>query len=137
MQRRLPKFAGSVLVLAALGGIIWASAGDLNPPPGPITSTMKTLSDVEPRVAVQSLTGDATSEYTIGASGSYYLTGNVVGESGKSGIRITADGVTIDLSGHTLEGVDGSTHGIDVPSARDNIVVKNGVVRGRAVTACG
>lgn len=32
------KFTSSVLIAAAVGGIIWVSAGDLNPPAGPVPS---------------------------------------------------------------------------------------------------
>lgn len=45
--------------------------GDLNPPPGPIMPTMKTLVEVEPRTAINSL------PFNVTAPGSYYLTGDL------------------------------------------------------------
>ena len=47
MRNAIPRFAGPVLVAAAVGGIIWVSAGDLDPPPGPVAPTMKTPTEVE------------------------------------------------------------------------------------------
>jgi len=70
--------------------VLWVNAGDLNPPPGPVASTMKTLSEVEPRIAVNSINtpGDADSLFKITQPGSYYLTGNI------TGVAETAQGVT-------------------------------------------
>ncbi len=97
------------LVLFSLGGY----AGKLEPsaPPGP---TMKTLDEVEPRMAVQSLSGDANSQYVISQPGSYYLAGNITGEPNKCGIMIAANNVTVDLMGFGLIGVPGSQDGICV-----------------------
>ena len=74
-----------VMVAATLGGIFWVSAGDLNPPAGPVTPTMKPLDEVEPRTAVNATNtpGDTDSSFRISQSGSYYLTANLTGESGK------------------------------------------------------
>ncbi len=108
------KTAVSVLVLAGLVVFaLTAAGGNLEPsaPPGP---TMKTLADVEPRIAVQSLSGDANSLYVISEPGSYYLTGNIVGEPNKCGIALTANNVTVDLMGFGLIGVPGSLDGICV-----------------------
>ena len=66
-----------VMLAATLGGIVWVSAGDLNPPAGPVTSTMKTLDQVEARIPVQSLSGNLGFQHIISQPGSYYLTGNV------------------------------------------------------------
>jgi len=75
-----------------------ASAGPLNPPAGPITSTHKTLTEVEPRIPISSTTtpGDATSLYRISQPGSYYLTGNITGQAGKHGIYIVGLGNRIE-----------------------------------------
>src|SRR6185436_1945782 len=91
-----------------------AFGGDLNPPAGPVGPTMKPLSEIEPRIAISALTtpGDADSLFRITQPGSYYLTGNVTGVSGKSGIGIASSGVTLDLSGFELLGVAGSANGI-------------------------
>ena len=108
-----------------------ALAGDLNPPLGPVGPTMKPLNEVEPRVAVSAVNtpGDADSVFRISQPGSYYLTGNLAGESGKHGIEIAADNVTLDLMGFHLVGVPGSLSGITSTSAGNNVAIRNGSVR--------
>ncbi len=102
----------TVLSLAALtilfsGGTL--SAGPLTPPAGPVTSTGKTLTEVEPRIAINATNtpGDADSLFKITQPGSYYLTGNITGVANKHGIEIAASGVTIDLNGFDLVGIPG------------------------------
>jgi hypothetical protein len=107
-----------------------AQAGPLNPPAGPITSTGKTLTDVEPRTALSATNtpGDATSVFRITQPGSYYLTGNVLGASGKSGIVIEASNVTLDLNGFSVIGVAGADRGIVTVGVIDNHTIRNGTV---------
>jgi hypothetical protein len=105
------------LSLVALSAGIWlAVAGDLNPPPGPITPTMKTLDEVEPRIAVNSINtpGDADSLYTISVAGSYYLTETLEGVPGKHGIKIDAHPVTLNMNGFALHGTPGSLAAIKI-----------------------
>ena len=106
-----------------------AHAGDLAPPsaPGP---TMKTLDQVEARIPVGPLTtpGNASAVYVISQSGSYYLTENLIGVTGKSGIQITATKVTLDLNGYTLDGHFVGLDGVQMPTWRDNVVVRNGTI---------
>ena len=72
------RFAGPVLVAAAVATVLWVSAGDLDPPPGVI----------QPTDRVQ-LNGQAiTLPYTISAPGSYVLTSDLIGSSGQHGIII-------------------------------------------------
>jgi hypothetical protein len=106
-----------------------AGAGDLNPPPGPISPSMKPLDQIEPRIAINSANtpGTATATFRITQPGSYYLTGNVQGESGKNGIEIDASNVSIDMMGFTLMGVHGSLRGIFSNSS--NITIRNGTVQ--------
>lgn len=108
------------------------SAGPLVPPAGPIAPTHKTLSDVEPRIAINSTNtpGDADSRFQISQPGSYYLTGNIMGGVGRSGIEIVASGVTVDLNGFELVGVAGSLDGIKGETAIQNVSVRNGTIRG-------
>ncbi len=112
---------------AVLCPSVAATAGNLNPPPGPITPTMKTLDQVEPRVLVQSLPGSGTALHEISESGSYYLAGNLTGESGKNGIDVQAPDVTIDLNGFVMTGGAGSLAGIAGSTA--NVTVRNGSLR--------
>jgi len=93
---------------------------------------MKTLTEVEPRIAVSATNtpGDADSLFKITLPGSYYLTGNITGEAGKYGIEIEASGVTLDLKGFDLAGVPDSVAGVSVNvGGLTNIAVVNGSVR--------
>lgn len=83
-----------------------AIAGPLDPPAGPVSATYKTMSEVEPRIAINSVNtpGSSTAVYRITKPGSYYLTDNVDVESSKVGISIEASHVTLDLSGFQVRG---------------------------------
>ena len=124
----------SALALAGVAGGVLTSllaAGPLNPPAGPVTSTYKTLTEVEPRIAINAANtpGAGASIYKITQPGSYYLTANVTGGAGRHGIEIAASGVTLDLMGFDLVGVPGSLDGVTVTVAGVNIAVVNGSVR--------
>jgi parallel beta-helix repeat protein len=105
------------------------SQGPLTPP-GPPAPTMKTLDQVEARLIVNATNapGDSANQFIISAPGSYYLTGNITGVSGKNGITINADDVTLDLNGFALIGVGGSLRGIFVPTTHRNLRIHNGTV---------
>lgn len=121
------RLCAALCVLMLTG---WAAhAGPLDPPAGPIAPTMKTLDEVEARTPVQSLPGSASAIHVINQPGSYYLTGNITGEIGKSGVRITANDVTLDLNGFSLIGVTDSLHGVHMPSFKQNVVIRNGNIR--------
>src|SRR5262245_60152694 len=110
---------GAAAAIGAIAAITLGVSGPLDPPAGPVGPTYKTLAEVEPRVAISAATtpGDADSVFRIGQSGSYYLTGNVTGISGKAGIEIAVGGVTVDLMGFELAGVPGSLDGVRGPGA--------------------
>lgn len=128
-----------IVSVALLGFGAMLIAGPLNPPVGPIASSYKTLGEVEPRIAINATNtpgdpiGDPSpSLFKITQPGSYYLTGNIVGEIGKHGIEIVTSGVTIDLGGFDISGVPGMGYfsGITVTAiGLTNITVKNGSVR--------
>jgi len=100
--------------------------GSLTPPgaPGPL---MKTLSQIEPRTDVLTLSGDSGNQYIITNSGSYYLSANIVGVSSENGIEVLTNNVALDLNGFSLLGVPGSGNGI-VTGAITNLTVRNGIV---------
>ncbi len=106
------------LVTSALAGALISRAGPLDPPAGPVTATYKTLSEIEPRTAINATNtpGDADSVFKITKSGSYYLVGDVAVQPGRKGIEVdqnTAPDVTIDLNGFTMRGAAGSKNGIE------------------------
>lgn len=129
-----PRTVLSALALAAAAGL--AVAGPLNPPAGPVTSTMKTLAEVEPRTPLTyaSAPGDNTTMYRISASGSYYLTQDIWVPPGVSGITIAQVDVTIDLNGFMLSGLTGSHEGITTTVSGSRITIKNGTVTGFGVS---
>lgn len=126
-----------VLTVAACGLCAGATAvaGPLVPPPGPIGPTMKTLTEVEPRIAVNAVNtpGDSGACYIISQPGSYYLTENITCNK-YLGIRIVAADVTLDLNGFRVMGVAGvSEWGITVDDESGgvrNVTVRNGTVTG-------
>lgn len=118
----------SVIVAAAM----LVSAGDLNPPAGPVTPTMKGLDWVEPRtvISLDTTPGDADSLFRITQPGSYYLVGDVQGVANKHGIEIACDNVTIDMMGFTLAGTPGAAAiGIRNEPGFRGVTILNGVVR--------
>lgn len=127
------SFVGAVaLVLVAR-----TFAGNPTPPAGPVAGTMKTLTEIEPRIPINSVNtpGDADVTYRITQPGSYYLTENLIGEPGKVGLAIAASDVTVNLNGFALLGQNGGTTAISVTSGgmislpQDNVVVRNGHIR--------
>lgn len=125
------------LFAAALAALAVAAAfgGPLDPPQGPIAPTGKPIAEIESRVAVNATNtpGDPTSLYRITQPGSYYLTGNLQGVSGKHGIAIACSGVTLDLNGFELFGITGAGASLDGVATTltdvTNITVKNGSMR--------
>ena len=73
--------------------------------------------------------GDNTAVFVISQPGSYCLGSNTVGESGKNGIRIDADNVTLDLAGFAVLGVGGSLNGILINNHL-HIAIRNGSISG-------
>ncbi len=123
----------SMAMVLGFGAVVWqAWAGSLTPPLGPIAPTMKTLVEVEPRIAINAVNtpGDASSSFIISAPGSYYLTGNLNGVSAMRGIFVTTSGVTVDLMGFSMIGVPGSNEAIGVSglNAPGSLIIRNGLI---------
>ncbi|MDX2115281.1 MAG: hypothetical protein SFZ24_06620 [Planctomycetota bacterium] len=117
--------SAALLLLAGVAG-----AGDLTPPAGPIIPTMKTLQEVEPRIALSQTTtpGDNDSSpsiFKITQPGTYYLTESLVVPAGVIAVEIDSSYVTLDLNGFTIFG--GSV-GVGVFGTRLSVTVENGVI---------
>jgi hypothetical protein len=131
-----PTCSNALFAALAITLAVPALAGPLSPPVGPVASTYKTLTEVEPRTIINATNtpGGVDSLFRITRAGSYYLTGNVTGVNGKHGILIASNGVTIDLNGFELDGDAGTTAGFDGVrvdvAGRSNITIRNGTVRG-------
>ncbi len=120
---RVP-FAAIAVLFA--GGLVLA--GPIDPPAGPVGSTYKTLTEIEPRTMVNAANtpGDADSVFRITQPGSYYLTDNVTGVVGKHGIEIAAR-ATLDLNGFQVVGVPGSLDGVRILAVPAHVL--NGGIR--------
>jgi len=105
--------------------------GSLTPPGAP-APTMLTLSQVEPRTPVDAThTGSGGSaEFLIIQPGSYYLTTNVVGVSSEHGINISANNVTLDLNGFSVQGSSSALDAIYIHAGYTNVTVRNGNISG-------
>jgi parallel beta-helix repeat protein len=105
--------------------------GSLTPPGAP-APTMLTLNQIEPRTPVDAAhTGSGgSSEFLITQPGSYYLTTNVVGVSGENGINISANNVTLDLNGFSVQGISGVWSGVYIHAGYANVTVRNGNISG-------
>ncbi len=136
MNRTRAVIALATLSLAATGSLLLA--GPLNPPHGPVASTMKTLTEVEPRIAINATNtpGDAMAMAVITQPGSYYLTSDLVTTGSKWGIRVLASDATIDLNGMSIRrgegatGARGITDDADSENAPQTIRVQNGTITG-------
>lgn len=103
-------------------------AGDLDPPPGPVAPTMKTLDEVEPSTPIDSLPGDSNTMHVITEPGAYHLTENLMSPgTGVSAIDANADGVTIDLNGFSIIGNGSETE--EAVQLDVSCEVRNGTIR--------
>ena len=121
-MKRVSSYFMSIIILSIVMccNNLSVFAGELEPsaPPSP---TMKPINHVEPRTPISNL------PYTISASGSYFLTGDLI--SAGTGITVNADNVTIDLMGFSIIGPGSvGNHGIFLNN-RSNIEIADGTVR--------
>ncbi len=121
MVKRYQTALAAALFLSA-GVTTVSRAGDIDPPPGPVGATMKTLGEIEPRIPIKS----SDLPLTINEPGSYYLAEPITTTGG--GVTIVTDDVTIDLMGFTLRG--GAGGGIYAMPPRRGITVVNGTIAG-------
>jgi len=119
--------AAGVLIAGATAPL---GAGPLDPPPGPVDSTYKTLDDVEPRTPLtpEFVSGNSTAVFQITAPGHYYLTGDVLVPASQNGIVIDANNVVVNLNGYTIRGLAGSSDGITTAGAQSFITIRNGFI---------
>ncbi len=98
-------------------------AGELNPPPGPVGPTYKSLDQVRPGTPLTSV------PVTLNAPGNYFLVGDLVHAGPGPAISVTASNVTLDLGGFTLAG-PGPSSGLSGVQAGglSNLRVLNGSV---------
>ncbi len=135
MMKKRRSFIGCLAVMFGFSAL--SLAGDINPPPGPVGPTMKTLVEIEPRVAVQSLPSSEIALHVISEPGSYYLTGNIIGVSGKHGIEVASDSISIDLNGFSLIGSADALSAVAVLELHHSLTVNNGSIIDWPVWAIG
>lgn len=126
----------TVVATGSLVGVALVLAGPLDPPPGSVTPTYKTLSDVEPRIAIR----QSMIPLNITDRGSYYLAENITfnAVSGNpitiqigGGTRVT---VSIDLNGFEIRQVGTPTNTQGIRIAGDDqggsTIIRNGFITG-------
>lgn len=127
---------GALVSLVLLPSAISIFAQGSLTPPGAPAATFKTLQQIEPRFDLQMApagavdTTDPNYQFIINATGSYYLSSSVVTAKQK-GIKVVAQGVTLDLNGFAVvrQGAPASTIGIEIVSTAHRVTVVNGTIR--------
>ena len=155
MNMRSLAVAVSLTVAAAQSA---SSQGPLTPP-GPPGATMKSLDELdaklnqantkldgvdakqnaieakaEKRIPLEPGSVPSTENYhfNITSPGSYYLTGNLA-VTKTHGIRINAEGVTLDLNGFQISRASGAGgHGIEITGISHRATVRDGSIHGFA-----
>lgn len=118
------------------------SQGSLTPPGAP-APTMKKLDEVEPRTNLQATpapagidTSNPSYHFIINQPGSYYLTANLL-VTKANGIKINAEGVTLDLNGFQISRTTPGGYGIEIPFESWRATVRNGTISGFAAGILG
>jgi hypothetical protein len=127
MRRLLDRISWAIIGALALALVAvtagLSNAGPLDPSDPP-ASTMKTLSEVEPRTPISAV------PFVISKPGSYYLTGNLDLAAADVAIGIEASNVTLDLNGFTITGNASAFEGITDYAVIENVTIRNGTVAG-------
>jgi len=164
LRRRALLAAAGVAGFTALTRL--ARAGDLKPPPGPITPTGTSLSEMqqklgssidtgftaldtkvaftpkgisEPRTPLTSLPSSTEAQFVVTQPGAYYLSSNVVQVPGKITVDIQADHVDIDGQGFVFLGDGGGGSGGSIcvrASARQAIEIYDCAFKGWQGPCC-
>jgi len=125
-----PYLARAVTAAALVGMCGIAEAGPLEPPPGPAAPTMKTLSEVEARTPIH----QSDLPLTISVNGAYYLAENLhANQNGVDMITVTANYVSIDLNGFTIDGTGQAAIATDCIQIEQDVrmfSLSNGMIRG-------
>lgn len=123
------------ILACAVGVLSLMGAGPLTPPGAP-APTMKSLDEIEPRINVQGApasavtTTDASYHYIITQPGSYYLSANL-DVTKPNGIKINAEGVTLDLNGFQISRTSGSGGiGIELVPTAHRAGIRAGSIKG-------
>jgi len=118
-----------LVIVCGFAAALHAQTPPLTPsgPPSDPSTAMKSLNQVEPRTIIGSL------PYTISQPGSYYLTGNLTFGDDVTGITISANDVTLDLGGFTLQrtgSAGDSVRSIAINVTGSGVAIKNGHIDG-------
>jgi hypothetical protein len=142
LDRRALLGAAGLVGVAALASR--AKAGPLTPPPGPVGQTGRTTDEIFNKIpapgtppigAFDGRTPIGTAPFTIGTPGSYVLTANLSGTG--TVITISADDVTLDLNGFTVNSSSTTAGAVVLSGSRDNITVRNGRITGGSQCIAG
>lgn len=134
----------TLAVMSALGmaGAVFGQGGLV--PPGAPGPTMKTVAqlhaaavsasnaveEIESRIDLATVPGNASYGHVISEPGSYYLGGNLE-VSGYGGIYVASTNVVIDLNGFSVIGVSGALqYGIHIQAGKGLCSVANGTISG-------
>ena len=118
----------SVCVTIVAASAFIAQGGPLDPPNGPVASTMMTLDEIEPSIPL----GQADLPIIIDEPGAYHLTGDLsASDFGSDAITVDVAHVLIDLRGFSIRNTQaGAFNCAIVINAPYNVTITNGTIYG-------